>query len=83
MKFVEKNENKVDVKCGDFILYRDKSLDMIIDLGRGSVGLVSINSGYFSYDWEFDSLEELLENIHRDFEGYRFIKSDNIKIEEV
>lgn len=60
-----------------------KEVAIIIDRGREEVGLVFLANGYYSYDFEYGNLDDLLYCIKSRYPNSKFIKSENIVVEEV
>ena len=81
MKFIKKEDN-VKLECGDFVLFDNHNLAMVIKVNNRYRALWLFD-GSCSSILDFDSLEDFQRAINEDYDGVRIIKSKNIVITEV
>ena len=82
MRFIER-ENNSSLEYGDFILFFNDIVGIVISLYGGECGVVHLEDGYMPPGLQFSDLEDLEDYIERELPLARIIKSKNIEIKEV
>ena len=82
MKFVEK-ENTNSLEYGDFILFFNGIIGVVVSLYGGECGVAHLEDGFMPPGLRFSDLEDLEDYIKSKLPSSRVIKSKNIVITEV
>lgn len=80
MKFIEKKQEQEVYEAGDFVLFDDGDLAMMINT-YAYYTIVFLEDGHYSKDYEYNYINDLIDALQQKG-GCRFIKSKNIEIYE-
>ena len=82
MRFIEREDGN-SLEYGDFILFFNDIIGVVVSLYGGECGVVHLEDGYMPPGLQFSDLEELEDYIKEELPSARIIKSRNIEIKEV